>query len=135
LRRRKWFHKRKVREYWAERLVKLGKFDSIFEVMEADYCFACGFTATVKNGDDFNTKFKTYGTEKAHIKAIVGGGPDEIENIHCLCSTCHTDSEYLSGDQYWIWFKSRTFWDRTYSVFLKHDSLHKHLQPIFNREK
>ena len=35
--------KKKIREYWAKWLVEQQKFDSVSEVMEDEYCFACGF--------------------------------------------------------------------------------------------
>ena len=96
---RKYVSIKKVKEFWASKLVDLGKFDSIHEVMESPisdqdgeqchYCFACG-----KMGD----------VDRAHILARVEGGSDGVENIHLLCHYCHVLSELLSGDHYWRWF-------------------------------
>jgi hypothetical protein len=51
-------------------------------------CFACGR----------NTKI-----ERAHILSRFNGGDDNVENIHLLCSGCHTDSEFIWGKAYWNW--------------------------------
>jgi hypothetical protein len=89
-----------IRKYWAARLVQLGKFDCETEIMEADYCFACGLYWPEELGKP--------NTERAHITARIKGGTDEASNIHNLCRCCHTDSEYIDGETYWRWFKSRT---------------------------
>ncbi len=96
---RKYVRIKKVKEFWAPKLVELGKFDSIYEVMEMPildedgedrhYCFACGRMSAV---------------ERAHILARCEGGSDGVENIHLLCHQCHVLSELLSGDHYWRWF-------------------------------
>ena len=83
-----------IRAHWAEKLVELGKFDSVKEVMEADYCFACGFQGEC---------------ERAHIVPRCKGGTDSVENLHLLCNTCHWVSERFEDEaSYWAWFRE---WD------------------------
>ena len=86
--------KKAIKTYWANHLVSIKKFDSIEELFEADYCFACGSI------DDENTQY----TERAHIKARCDGGSDTVENLHLLCSFCHKSSEFIEGDDYERWF-------------------------------
>ena len=81
--------KDEIREWWAKWLAVRGKFDSVHEATEDDYCFACGFKAR---------------TERAHIKASVEGGSDDVKNLHLLCPDCHRQSERLSGYEYYEWF-------------------------------
>jgi hypothetical protein len=78
-----------VRRHWAERLVAMRKFNSVEQVLEAEYCFACVHKRTL---------------QRAHILARAEGGPDDAENLHMLCHMCHKGSELLSGDAYWDWF-------------------------------
>jgi hypothetical protein len=42
--------------------------------------------------------------ERAHILAVSDGGSDDCDNIHLLCKDCHSDSEFLNGTAYDIWF-------------------------------
>ena len=91
-----------IKDYWKGWLVKQEKFDSITEVLEADYCWACGFIGETDK-DDW--------TERAHIQAKIEGGLDAVENLHLLCSACHVSSELLNGQDYFDWFKARTFFD------------------------
>ena len=81
-----------VKKYWGPMLVKLKKFDSLHEVMEADYCFACGMMGSI---------------DLAHIRPRCENKSDHVSQIHCLCRTCHLDSEFLEGRQYWKWFLRR----------------------------
>lgn len=98
--------KREIRAFWATKLVEIGKFDSVKEATEADYCFACGFQ---------------YPTVRAHILARVGRDDrDTIDNLHLLRDVCHTDSEYLNGKEYWEWLTTRSLWDRQASSLLRH---------------
>ena len=92
-----------IRKQWAEWLVEVGKFDSVTEVMEADYCWACGFIHSDTDGDDW--------TEKAHILAHMEGGTENPDNLHLLCKWCHLSSEMLTGDEYFEWFKARNLSD------------------------
>ena len=91
-----------IKNYWEKWLVEQGKFDSIIEVLEADYCWACGFIGETDK-DDW--------TERAHIKAKIEGGLDAVENLHLLCLSCHVSSELLDGQDYFDWFKARTVFD------------------------
>ena len=95
-----------IKQYWANELVKKGKFDSIEELYEADYCFACG-SIDDKEGDSADTQY----TVRAHIQARVTGKTeqekialDAVENIHLLCEPCHKLSEFRMGADYWDWF-------------------------------
>jgi len=101
-----------IRKQWAGWLVGMGKFDSVTEVMEADYCWACGWTNSDK--DDW--------TEKAHILAFAEGGNNDPSNYHLLCYWCHLSSEMLSGEEYMNWFFGRNI-----ETLLK-DVLNKELQ-------
>ena len=91
-----------IKDYWKGWLVEQEKFDSITEVLEADYCWACGFIGETDK-DDW--------TERAHIQAKIEGGLDVVENLHLLCSACHVSSELLNGQDYFDWFKARTLFD------------------------
>jgi hypothetical protein len=94
--------KKAIKMHWANRLVNIAKFDSIEELFEADYCFACG-TIDDKDGDDEKTQY----TERAHIIARCNGGDDTVENLHLLCSLCHKASEFIEDDDYAQWFMKR----------------------------
>jgi len=89
-----------IRRHWATRLVELGKFDSIEEACEADYCFACGALP-----------FDGGKTHRAHIVAHCVGGDETPANLHLLCSMCHRDSELLHGARYWVWLQHRNVFD------------------------
>ena len=98
-----------IKQYWADELVKKGKFDSIEELYEADYCFACG-SIDDKEGDSADTQY----TVRAHIQARVTGKTeqekialDAVENIHLLCEPCHKVSEFMMGKDYWDWFEQQ----------------------------
>ena len=96
-----------VISYWGPELTRLGKVDDgeleqCFSDKEPDgsrlqkgICFACGFIRPL---------------ERAHIKARISGGGDEVDNIHLLCVWCHRLSEGLEGNSYWEWFKSQNQW-------------------------
>lgn len=87
--------KASIKEKWADKLVELGKFDSEKELMEEDYCFACGMKAN---------------TEKAHIVPRSKGGADKPKNLNLLCHNCHLASE-LIGDlgEYLEWLEQSGF--------------------------
>jgi hypothetical protein len=92
--------KRHIAEYWVERILdKYGDKFSLDWYIEkryntkiVDMCFACTFTSK---------------TERAHILPVCEGGNNSVQNIHLLCKSCHVESEYLSGDAYWRWFKNK----------------------------
>ena len=84
-----------IRRYWADTdLWQKKGYDSQEEFVYSNSCFACG-------------RFSNFSLEKAHITPRVNNGTDAVDNIHMLCIKCHTDSEYLEGDQYWQWLYSR----------------------------
>lgn len=99
---------RQIREYWAEWLSSENsdKFDSPQEAREKGVCFACGMKAMGN-------------IERAHITARCEGGTDTLDNLHMLCKACHKDSEFLSGDAYFQWFRERTAFDMFASVIMR----------------
>jgi hypothetical protein len=105
-----------IRRHWAEKLVEIGKFDSVQEVMEANYCFACGniveSLSPVADGEHDLGQI----LERAHIKARCEGGTDDLDNLHLLCEVCHKDSEIYSDSEYWEWLKARNLWDVALSL-------------------
>lgn len=112
-----------IRAAWAPWLVdEAQKFDSVVEVMEDDYCFACGMLDDW--GKDVGSPSKT---ERAHIQARVLGGSDDIDNLHLLCSICHKDSELLDGEAYDVWFQERTMVSVCLSIHVRHG---KNLGPL-----
>ena len=99
--------KQVIKDYWANYLIDvLGKFDSVMELNEADYCFACG----CDHGR----------IQRAHILAKCEGGTDRVNNIHLLCVYCHHDSEYITGAKYFRWLRKRTMTGAFLSMFLAH---------------
>jgi 5-methylcytosine-specific restriction endonuclease McrA len=100
--------KTQVKAHWAEWLVDNDKFDCISEVLENDYCFACGMNWRLSAGDP--------NAERAHIKPRHHGGSDAVENIHLLCRCCHRDSEVFfdamnsaeAERYYFAWLKNRS---------------------------
>lgn len=98
-----------IRKHWAEWLVEQGKFDSVEEVLEGNYCFACGF-------EDVDP------IERAHIVALADGGPNSADNLHNLCRFCHKASELLSGDSYFEWFRNRNVWHRQLEIFMRNQA-------------
>lgn len=87
--------KEEIKNEWAEKLVEMGKFDSEEELMEEDYCFACGMKSN---------------TEKAHIKPKSRGGSDDAENLNLLCHICHLDSELIDDrEEYIEWLEQAGF--------------------------
>jgi len=88
--------KEQVKRNWAARLVVAGKFATIERALGPDTCFACGTEIPL-------------GIIRAHIRASVEGGDNDVENIHLLCWPCHVGSELLIGDEYWRWFLNGGF--------------------------
>jgi len=93
--------KKQIKEHWADWLINLGKFDTLSELFEADYCFSCVMEEK---------------TERCHILARTLGGPDDVQNLHLLCSDCHKASELLSGLEYFQWFERRNLMSRFFDV-------------------
>ena len=81
---------------------------------EDGFCWACGM---IYDG----------GLERAHIQARCNGGPDTVDNLHLLCSTCHKVSEHLEGDAYWEWLREWRFEDVAMYTALRHGV------PIFSK--
>jgi hypothetical protein len=111
---------KKLKEYWWEFFVSIGKFDSRYEFEECDYCWACGMTI---DGAPW--------TERAHILPRVLGGDEEPMNVNLLCRSCHINSENLYGSEYLNWLMERTRWDAMWdSHILKLEDSIRH-QPGF----
>lgn len=89
----------KIYRYWGETLVRLNKFDSIYELVEGNLgvCWGCGM---YNNG---------YSLERAHILPRSFGGTDDVSNLHMLCSKCHSITETVYGSIYWDWFMKNNF--------------------------
>lgn len=100
--------KKKIKEYWNIKVVEMkpNTFDSVEQLNNKDYCFACGI---VTNNH----------TERAHILARSVGGSDTEENLHLLCSICHKASEMLDGDEYVDWFVKRNHIDMVSDMYYK----------------
>lgn len=88
---------RDIYRHWGITLVKLNKFDSLFEVEdgiadgEDGICWGCGYCGRGS-------------LERAHILPRMLGGSDDVANLHMLCAVCHKISEDLWGKEYWDWF-------------------------------
>lgn len=85
-----------IRRKWSPVLYRLKGYASAEAFREAeDECFACCRAMPV--------------LERAHIIPRRHGGKANWANIHILCDRCHTESEDLTGTEYWDWFWSRHF--------------------------
>ena len=104
----------KVKQFWAKKLssgVYGQKADCPEEVMQEDFCWACGVSES-----SFGKKL-----QRCHIRPRIGyatdpkwkeSEKDKIDapsNLHMLCRYCHNDSEELAGLEYFRWFKKRKF--------------------------
>lgn len=83
-----------VKRYWASYLIRIGKFDSLDEIMNNDICFACGWQKRLA---------------RCHITARMINLDDSESNLHLLCRHCHNESEMLGNNindrsDYWEWF-------------------------------
>ena len=83
-------------------------------------CMACGFNH--RNGNSLDC---------AHIVARHHGGSDDVSNIHLLCRNCHIESESLSEEYYWKWFKIKNRDAKLYTGFEIRDLLGR--DPDFPR--
>ena len=76
---------KRIRQYWNDKLLKIGV-DISHHFVKA--CFACGWFLD---------------TQRAHIVPDSQGGNNTESNLHILCRNCHADSENLWGGLYWRW--------------------------------
>lgn len=67
-----------ILKYWSDARVDLEFYEN--------QCFMCGCIQPL---------------ERAHIIPDCQGGTGEADNLHLLCKTCHTSTEYLTGQPYW----------------------------------
>jgi hypothetical protein len=78
----------KVVEYWKANMP-----DELNDgQIEDKQCFACGHWNHL---------------QRCHIDPLCTGGSNEAANLHILCIVCHKESEYLSGQSYWQWYKEK----------------------------
>ena len=78
-----------IAEYWSDRLIEM----NIEELPVDDMsCFVCGAGPKL---------------QRSHILAMCDGGKNSVENLHLLCRQCHDESEILSGDIYWRWYRGK----------------------------
>lgn len=75
-------------EYWSPYLIELNKY---IEHTGGFNCFACGRPGPL---------------QRSHILPLNMGGTNALSNLHLLCPNCHSDSEFLTDEKYWCWFKS-----------------------------
>lgn len=113
---------RAIRVHWAERLTQMQRADSLEDVLDCDWCFACGFSLPMK-------------TERAHILAWCDGGSHDLENLHLLCPPCHIASEPLSGADYWTWFAERTPLDAIEQIARGRDYSDDYRRVVSERSK
>jgi hypothetical protein len=93
-----------IREFWAYKLLALGKMCDTENILDPvtgsssgqDYwqCFCCGRTGPL---------------DRAHIVPLGKGGDNSMANLHMLCRPCHVESEPLQGEAYWRWFLAKPF--------------------------
>lgn len=69
-------------------------------------CFACGCV--------------TKHLDRAHIKPVISGGSNTVENLHLLCKICHKESEFLEDADYWQWFFNMNSQKRKAIEYLKY---------------
>lgn len=103
-RRRDMPHAREIQEFWAYKLLALGKICDTENVLDPvtgcgsgqDYwqCFCCGRPGPL---------------DRAHITPLSRGGDNRVTNLHMLCRPCHGESEGFQGEGYWRWFLSKPF--------------------------
>ncbi len=94
--RRKLPKDKEIRAYWADdELWYQHGVEPVSDIMEPRLCMACSVAS---------------GTQRCHIVSRHNGGPDTVDNLHCLCNSCHHASEFLEGAQYWRWIKTQNIY-------------------------
>jgi hypothetical protein len=124
---------KRIREYWAPHYEIFGHYDSPEEVLEDGVCMACGAYRESRKGGAAKM-------DRAHIQALSDGGGNGADNLHLLCSTCHRDSEYLTGDKYYKWLRERNQFDPLYSIGLRYhgfnpSTLYQYADEKANQDK
>jgi hypothetical protein len=76
-------------DFWADRLVDI---DIEEFALTWESCFVCGAVSKL---------------ERSHILSLCDGGTNTVDNLHLLCRQCHDESEPLSGEAYWRWYKQK----------------------------
>jgi hypothetical protein len=83
--------RQKIAEYWRPRVEEFGVFDALQGDLPEDECWACGNAMRI---------------ERCHIQAYMDGGGNTVDNLVLLCSNCHTHSETLPRDRFWLWVRN-----------------------------
>jgi hypothetical protein len=102
-----------IRHHWEMLMTKFEREISTMEYLKRPY--------TIKElKDQFSTtcwacEFGPVTTYRCHIKPLNEGGSNDSDNIHLLCEVCHRESEFLSGEAYIEWFRTR--WDYPSPLF------------------
>ena len=113
--------RKKIFDFWN------GKLKS---VVNDNTCFKCGVTSVLNK--------EMVIVDRAHILAVCEGGSDELDNLHLLCRSCHKDSEAYSGEEYNLWFLSKSKEQFAKSLFVlwdKGELNHNRLDDYFNKVK
>jgi len=102
-----------VRHHWEMLMTKFEREISTMEYLKRPYTFK-------ELKDQFSTtcwacEFGPVTTYRCHIKPLNEGGSNDSDNIHLLCEVCHRESEFLSGEAYIEWFRTR--WDYPSPLF------------------
>ncbi len=81
-------------DYWKDRLLEYD-----VELYENEKCcFACGYKGTL---------------HRSHIIPCRTDQDNDINNIHLLCSSCHSLTEgkaEISVDYYWTFLRTKNYW-------------------------
>lgn len=113
--------RKKIFDFWN------GKLKS---AVNDNTCFKCGVTSVL----DKNVVI----VDRSHILAVCEGGSDELDNLHLLCRSCHKDSEAYSGEEYNLWFLSKSKEQFSTSLFVlwdKGELNNNRLDDYFNKVK
>lgn len=82
--------KKKIADYWSDKVEAFGVFDSQQAELPENECWACG---------------NAFRVQRCHIVAYVQGGKNEANNLVLLCASCHLESETLPPDTFWRWIR------------------------------
>lgn len=103
--KRKMPSKSNIVDYWNDNIEKLGVYQTAQDEVFPEDCFACGKMGNV---------------ERCHVFSKWQGGEDRVENIVLLCRGCHTESEDLCPDAFWVWINNcrKEKWKHWYAHIL-----------------
>lgn len=125
--------KKRIREFWAPRLVALGKgyepddFAAPFvtgwgratetEVQHLREVWGEGVPAhdDPVRQEPVSETWRCFACgkaaelDRAHIDPLQYTDDNSVSNLHMLCRPCHVESEWFSGEHYWRWLLSKPF--------------------------